>query len=80
MESIKSLEEHQTEMEAQLAEKQAKMEAIKARLPEVSEFVVKTLNEYKSGEICDLLKETASGLKYVVHEEGTGDLVSMSAV
>lgn len=60
-------------------EEMVQMTALKERLPEVETLANKTLNEYKAGKLADV-KETATGLKYVIHELGTGDLPSKDAM
>lgn len=55
----------------QQEEEKAAMTKLKERLPEVSELTKKTLTAYKNGSL--ELEETPSGLKYHIHEAGTGD-------
>lgn len=57
------------------AEERAAAEASKAimgREQEMLEFAGGVVSDYTSGKLDGELKETASGLKYIIHEEGTG--------
>jgi FKBP-type peptidyl-prolyl cis-trans isomerase FkpA len=49
------------------------MEALQERQEEVGEFARGVLSDYKAGNLGNAIIETESGLKYVIHEEGTGD-------
>ena len=40
----------------------------------VNEMALGYLNQYNNGEFQDVVQETASGLKYIVHEMGTGEI------
>ncbi len=64
---------HQERMAALQAKQQAKADETKAMLPQVEQTLNTTLEQYRNGELGDQLQETASGLKYVIHEEGTGE-------
>lgn len=50
----------------------AKLDAAKSLLPEIENKVKTTLADYKSGKLKDQIITTTSGLKYVVHETGSG--------
>lgn len=69
---IKSPENYAAEQNAKMEEAKAKAEVLKKRLPEVEALVNSTLEAYQNNSLGDQLQETASGLKYVVHEEGDG--------
>lgn len=76
---IKSEEEYMAEQEKLKAEQAAKAEITKARLPEVEALIKSTLADYRSGKLDGKLETTASGLKYLIHEDGTGDKVKPGA-
>lgn len=59
--------------EREQAEMQAKMDAVIQREPEVLAFVAATQQSYSAGTL-DGIQSTPSGLKYVIHEEGTGPM------
>ncbi|TVR86048.1 MAG: hypothetical protein EA411_11695 [Saprospirales bacterium] len=40
---------------------------------EVAELAAEILSDYKAGNLQDQIVETESGLRYIVHEEGSGD-------
>lgn len=69
---IKSAEDFAAEQNARMEEAQRKAAELKERLPEVESLVNSTLESYQNNALGDQLQETASGLKYVVHEEGDG--------
>ncbi|MBV6654166.1 MAG: FKBP-type peptidyl-prolyl cis-trans isomerase [Mameliella sp.] len=69
---IKSAADYAAEQNAKLEEARLLAEELKKRVPEVEEVVKTTLDGYKNNTLGDQLKETASGLKYVIHEEGDG--------
>ncbi len=52
----------------------AAMEAAQARMGEVELLTEKTLKQYKSNQLD--LQTTENGVKYILHEKGTGDLPS----
>jgi len=54
------------------AAKVAQIQADKMREPTIAALIGETLSQYKSGQLSDKIKETGSGLKYVIHEEGNG--------
>ena len=65
----------QAYQEAQAAERAAaneKQEVIKLREPEVATLMTDIVAKYKSGELNSQIKTTASGLKYLILEDGTG--------
>lgn len=58
--------------EAKQAEAQAKAEVIRALEPERLAYAAKVVTDYRDGKLDGDIKSTESGLKYVIHEEGTG--------
>jgi FKBP-type peptidyl-prolyl cis-trans isomerase FkpA len=57
---------------AREAEEMQKMEGVKAQGVEVAATVATTLADYKAKKLGDKLQKTASGLEYVIIEQGTG--------
>jgi FKBP-type peptidyl-prolyl cis-trans isomerase len=43
-----------------------------ARVSDIAASLRQTIKDYKSGKLDNRLKETSSGLKYIIHEEGKG--------
>jgi len=66
--SIKS----KADIEKERAEQAVKMEAAKAREPEVAATTKALLASYSGNKLGEKLQSTGSGLKYTVIEEGTG--------
>ncbi|TXF88633.1 hypothetical protein FUA23_14130 [Neolewinella aurantiaca] len=58
--------------EAKQAEAAAKAEKIRALEPERLAFAAKVVTDYRAGKLDGDIKATESGLKYIIHEEGTG--------
>lgn len=54
------------------ADMQASQQAAAENAKMISEKVTTILNDYTSGTLASSIKTTPSGLKYIVHEEGTG--------
>lgn len=71
---IKSADDFKKEMEEEQKKAAAERERLTARVDEVSEMVANTAADYTAGKLADQLVTTASGLKYIVHEEGTGPM------
>lgn len=69
---IISKEEHASRMAAIQAEQMAAMEEMKKDLPRVEELTQSTLADYKAGRLD--VKTTPGGVKYFIHERGSGDL------
>ena len=71
---IESLDEaaQNARIAEQQAEQQAAMAAIKARKTEVVALVEQTIKDYNSGNLN--VQETPTGLKYYIHELGTGEM------
>lgn len=57
---------------------QAEAEAVMARETEMLAFAETTLKTYLSGDAAADVQTTASGLKYIIHEEGSGPQAQMS--
>ena len=72
--SIKSEEEYKVYAAEEQEKRKEKALLTQSRMGEISELSNKMLADYNSGKLKDKLTETASGLKYLVHEEGTGDV------
>jgi FKBP-type peptidyl-prolyl cis-trans isomerase FkpA len=71
---IKSEEDYKVIAEEQQKIQKEKALVVQARLSEVTEFTKQVLSDYNSGKLNSKLSETASGLKYIIHEEGTGEV------
>ncbi|MCB0584027.1 MAG: FKBP-type peptidyl-prolyl cis-trans isomerase [Phaeodactylibacter sp.] len=69
---IKSVDAFQEETRREREEREKAAAAARARYGEVADFVRQTLKQYKEGKLDEQLKETDSGLKYIIHEEGNG--------
>lgn len=67
---ITSEEDYMKEEEAKRAEAAARMEAMKAKEAEIADIAQETLKAYKANKLA--VKKTDSGLKYFIHEEGSG--------
>jgi len=74
LEEIKDQAAFMEEMEKENAIKQQAMVANQAREAEIAEKVKLTASEYTKGKLKSKLKTSASGLKYIIHEEGNGIL------
>jgi FKBP-type peptidyl-prolyl cis-trans isomerase len=63
---------------AEMEEEQARMAELAERLtaeePQVAEKVAGILGDYKSGQLDAEVKSDESGLQYIVHEMGTGEI------
>lgn len=53
-------------------EQEAVRQVVRDRLPEVEAKAKATYDAYKKGELNDQIQTTASGLKYIIHEQGDG--------
>lgn len=73
MREIKNEEAYKIYQDSINAVRNAEAEIVRAREAEVSSFVVNLLNDYKNGAL-DNVQTTASGLKYVIHEEGNPEI------
>ena len=47
-------------------------QVVRDRLPEIEAFTKSTYDAYKKGELASKIQTTASGLKYIIHQEGDG--------
>ncbi|PHI21945.1 hypothetical protein CEQ90_01265 [Lewinellaceae bacterium SD302] len=72
VEEIVSESEFNNRREAEQAEIQAQTDAVIAREPEMLAMVAATQKAYQAGTLEDI-QTTDSGLKYVIHEPGTGE-------
>jgi FKBP-type peptidyl-prolyl cis-trans isomerase FkpA len=64
---------YDTFMKEQQVKMEAKFSEVKKRFPEVEAFAKTTLADYKANKLN--LTEAPSGIKYILHEEGTGETV-----
>lgn len=55
-------------------ERQARFDVVRKREPEIAGKVSATIQQYNGGQLASEIKTTESGLKYIIHEEGSGDL------
>lgn len=67
---VQTKEEFEAYREEQMAKMQAQAEVMKGMEAEIASKVQATLADYKAGKLD--VQETPEGLKYVIHEEGTG--------
>ena len=67
---IKDKEDYDEFVAKMQEKKRAEGEVVKAKLPAVEAQAKQTLADYLAGKV--QTQETPSGLKYVIHEEGTG--------
>lgn len=65
--------EHMDRQMATQEKMRQEMTAVIEREESVAELAAQVLKEFKSGAIADEVIETQSGLKYVIHTEGSGD-------
>ncbi len=66
------LQKRQEEEQAKLAAQEQNSAGVKLRVPEVTAMVASNIAEYKGGKLGSKLQKTASGLEYVIIEQGTG--------
>ena len=59
-------------MEAEQAEAQARMQAAMERAPLAATYADSIRQAYVDGQLADEVQTTESGLKYIIHEAGTG--------
>ena len=69
---IKSEEDYKAFAAIEQEARKEKALVVQARLDDVAAFSSQTLADYTGGKLNGQLVETASGLKYIIHEEGTG--------
>lgn len=72
MTKIMNADEFKAEQDKLRAEMEAKRVEVQAREAEVAAATSQLAKDYKAGKVADQLQTTESGLKYIVHEEGTG--------
>ena len=73
MTEIKTAEEYNQDAAAEKLVRDAELAKIKELEAGIAEQAQTTLSEYKAGKLKDVIKETSSGLKYVIHDAGTGE-------
>ncbi len=71
---IKTNEAYMAEAAKERETKMAEAEVTMARLPEIEASAADVLKKYKSGALASQIKTTASGLKYLIKEEGSGPM------
>ncbi len=71
---IKSAEEYAAGMQQKRAEQDANAAMVREREAEVKALVDETVAKYASGALDGQLQTTSSGLKYMIVEEGTGNV------
>jgi FKBP-type peptidyl-prolyl cis-trans isomerase FkpA len=74
---IKTNEEYMGAAEEERKKKMAEAEVTMARMPEIEASVADVLKKYKSGALASQIKTTASGLKYLIQEEGSGPMPAL---
>ena len=73
---IKSMDSYQEGAKRDREAREKSAEAARARYKEVAAEVRTTLEDYKAGKYDGQIQETDSGLKYIIHEPGTGKVVA----
>ncbi len=74
---IQSESEYQAELQAKREEADAEAAISRARMPEIEKFVDETYRYIVSGKGGDNIQTTETGLQYIIHEEGSGDLLDV---
>jgi len=69
---IKTANEYQADMEQERKVQQEKQNETIARLGDITAQVAETVKNYAAGKLNEQLQTTKSGLKYIIHEQGTG--------
>lgn len=69
---LKSAEEYRADYEKERKEQEAKRAVVIARVPEVKKMVEEQAELYKSGQLDSKITTLPSGLKILIHEQGTG--------
>jgi FKBP-type peptidyl-prolyl cis-trans isomerase len=72
MVDLKTEAEYQANLESERAALTQQMEASKAQESEIAAQVAQIAKDYKGGALKSKIQTTASGLKYLILEEGTG--------
>jgi|JI10StandDraft_1071094.scaffolds.fasta_scaffold04493_15 FKBP-type peptidyl-prolyl cis-trans isomerase FkpA len=70
---IKTEAEYAADMEVEAKERNEKIAASQALVPEIEKSIKMTIEDFKSGKNKDQVITTASGLKYIVHTTGSGE-------
>jgi len=70
--NIKSKEEFEAEQKIEQEEQAAQAAVIQVREADVAAKMTQTAKDYAAGKLRSQLKSTPSGLKYIIHEQGTG--------
>ena len=65
-------DEFNARQEAAAAEAQAEAAEVRGRMDERMEFSQQVYEDYQAGNLDDELQTTPSGLRYILHEEGSG--------
>ena len=71
---VKSEEEYKVFSEEKQKIQKEKALVVKARLPKITEFCNQVLIDHNLGKLTDKFIETTSGIRYIIHEEGTGEI------
>ncbi|MCB0608221.1 MAG: FKBP-type peptidyl-prolyl cis-trans isomerase [Lewinellaceae bacterium] len=72
IQEIKTDAKFQEEVQAERAKKMEAAQAAQAQLPEIQALIKDEAAKYTSNSLGSALQTTNSGLKYIIHEEGTG--------
>lgn len=70
---IKTQEEYNEIVDKLREEAAVRRQAAQERFSEVEKMVTETAANYRNDKLNDQLQSTDSGLKYIIHEEGTGE-------
>ncbi len=74
IQDIKPDAKFQEDMRAEQQKQMAEMQLAQARFPAIDSLTKDVAARIKSGALASELKQTNSGLKYIIHEEGTGPM------
>ena len=80
MVDIKSAEEFNKEMEEEQKKIAAERERLTAQIPMIDSLMRVNAAAYTAGKLTDKIQTTDSGLKYIIHEEGTGPIAQNGEV
>lgn len=72
LQKIVSQENYLMEQQQLQAEMMARMEETRARFEPVNADLSARISDYAANKLTDQITETVSGLKYIIHEQGTG--------
>ena len=73
---IKSDAAFKEEMKEIIAKREEVKKTVQAREPEISSLAQDILQDYKAGKLNREMLRSPSGLEYIIHEQGEGDLAS----